>query len=153
MKWKGAFYRSGWLVFTSFMFSVNSDIQWLVYWWPKETQMHLLAYSGLESDYHEMRMGENTMRWKGLILTPQHPSLFCNLCALSDLLDRELFASKGITFFWGRKRWGNGQFALASGNLWFWPLSKLLILILEAKEIKSYIPEATSKPWNWDHIS
>lgn len=46
-----------------------------------------------------------------------YPSLFCNPRALSDLFDRELFASKGIAFFGGRKRSGNGQIALASGNL------------------------------------
>ena len=56
-------------------------------------------------------------RWKGIILTLPHPSPFCNPPALPDLLEREPFASKRIAFFWGRKRSGNGQFALASGNL------------------------------------
>lgn len=30
---------------------------------------------------------------------------------------RELFASKGIALFLGRKRSGNGKFAITSGNL------------------------------------
>lgn len=34
----------------------------------------------------------------------------------------------------------------------FRPLLKLLVSILEAKEIKSYVPEASSKLWNRSHL-
>ena len=119
----------------------------------QKTSVRLSASSGLEPGYHGMRtaerikMGEKAFSWPCTILLFSIiiiPSLTC--LAGNNLLQREQH------YFGVEKKSGNGQFALASGNLWFRPLLKPLVSILEAKEIKTYVPEAVSKLLNWDPI-
>lgn len=129
------------------MFSVNSEVQWMAYWWPEETYVYLLAYGGV----HGMRTGER-IKWGGKELLPSNIAPLSVIFVPSLTCLTETFALKETPFFWGIKRSGNGEFALASGNLWFRPLLKLPVSILEAKEIKSYIPEPFSELWNRSHL-